>query len=82
MAVVVAYWHKDGLDVYRSADKKPVKLASGSLDKLKPIRAVFDKKVLIVGRELLLHIKKRYPPAPKEKLTRAVGLEIRELFPI
>ena len=82
MAVVVAYWHKDGLDVYRYADKKPVKLASGSLDKLKPIRAVFDKKVLIVGRELLLHIKKRYPPAPKEKLTRAVGLEIRELFPI
>ena len=82
MAIVVGYWHKDGLDLYRYVNKKPVKLASGSLDRLKPIKAVFDKKVLIVGRELLLHIKKRYPPAPKEKLTRAVGLEIRELFPI
>ena len=82
MSIVVAYWHADGLDLYRYVDKKPVKLASGSLDKLRPIKAVFDKKVLIVGRELLLHIKKRYPPAPKGKLTRAVALEIRELFPI
>ena len=82
MAMVVAYWHKDGLEVYRYVDRKPVKMASGRLDELKPIRGFLDKKVLIVGRELFLHTKKRYPPAPLSKLTRAVALEIRELFPI
>lgn len=82
MAIVVAYWHKDGLDVYRYVDKKPVKQASGSIDGLKPIRGGLDKKVLIVGRELLLYTRKRYPPAPKEKLTKAVGLEIGDIFPI
>jgi hypothetical protein len=82
MGMMVAYWHKDGLDVYQYVDKKLVKKASGSLDKLKPIRGVLDKKVLIVGREILLYTRKRYPPAPKEKLTKAVGLEIGDIFPI
>lgn len=82
IGISVAYWHRDGLDVYRYVDKKLVKKASGSLEKLKPIRGVFDKKVLIVGRELLLYSRKRYPPAPKEKLIKAVGLEIGDIFPI
>jgi hypothetical protein len=82
MGMMVAYWHKDGLDVYQYVDKKLVKKASGRLDELKPIRGVLSKKVLIVGRELLLHIRKRYPPASKEKLTKAVGLEIGNIFPI
>ena len=82
MAIVVAYWHKDGLDIYRFVDKKPVKQASGSLEELKPIRGVLEKKVLIVGRELLLHTRKRYPPASIKDLTKAVGLEIEDLFPI
>jgi len=82
MGMMVAYWHKDGLEVYRYVDKKLVKKASGRLDELKPIKGVLDKKVLIVGRELLLYTRKRYPPAPKEKLTKAVGLEIGEIFPI
>jgi hypothetical protein len=82
MAMVVAYWHKDGIDVYRFVDKKPVKQASGSLDELKPIRGVFAKKVLIVARELLLHTRKRYPPAPINKLIKAVDLELGDLFPI
>jgi len=82
MAMLLAYWHKDGLDLYRYADKKLVKKASGSLDKLKPIRGIFDKKALIISRELLLYKRKRYPPATKEKLIKAVGLEIGEIFPI
>jgi hypothetical protein len=82
MGMLVAYWYKDGLDVYRYVDKKPVKQVSGSLDKLKPIKGIFDRKVLIVSRELLLHTRKRYPPAPKEKLTKAVGLEIGDIFPM
>ena len=82
MGMMVAYWHRDGLDVYQYVDKKLLKKVSGRLDELKPIKGVLDKKVLIVGRELLLYTRKRYPPAPKEKLTKAVGLEIGDIFPI
>ena len=82
MMVVVAYWHKDGLMFIGLLDEKPVKQASGSLEELKPIRGILDKKVLIVSRELLLHTRKRYPPAPIKNLTKAVGLEIEDLFPI
>jgi len=82
MSMLVAYWHKDGLEIYRYVDEKPVKYTSGSLDKIKPVKGMFGKKVLIVSRELLLHTRKRYPPAPKEKLTKAVGLEIGDIFPI
>jgi len=82
MAILAAYWHKDGLDVYRYVDKKPVKQASGSLDGLKPIRGGLDKKVLIVSRELLLHTRKRYPPAPIKRLTKAVEIEVKDIFPI
>ena len=82
MGMMVAYWHRDGLDVYQYVDKKLLKKVSGRLDELKPIKGVLDKKVLIVGRELLLYTRKRYPPAPKEKLIKAVGLEIGDIFPI
>jgi len=78
----VAYWHRDGLDVYRLVDNKPVKYASGSLDKLEPFRVGLSKKILIVGRELLLHARKKYPPATEEKLLKAVALEIGDIFPI
>ena len=82
MSMRVAYWHRDGLDVYQYVDEKLVKKVSGSLNELKPVKGILGKKVLIVGRELLLHTRKRYPPAPKEKLTKAVGLEIGDIFPI
>ena len=82
MSMRVAYWHRDGLDVYQYVDEKLLKKVSGSLNELKPIKGILGKKVLIVGRELLLHTRKRYPPAPKEKLTKAVGLEIGDIFPI
>lgn len=82
MAMVVGYWHKDGIDVYRLLDQKPVKQGSGSLGELKPVRGIFDKKVLIVGRELLLHTRKRYPPAPIKRLTKAVEIEVKDIFPI
>jgi len=79
---MVAYWHKDGLEVYRISEKKPVKCASGSLEKLEPVKSGLGKKVLIVGRELLLHARKKYPPATEEKLFKAIALEIGDVFPI
>lgn len=78
---IVAYWHKGGLDVYRIVDKKPVKYASGSLDNFKPIRGGIGKKVLIVARDLVLHVRKNYPPAQEEALFKAVALEIGEISP-
>jgi hypothetical protein len=78
----VAYWHKEGLEIFRYRDGKPVQYASGPLNEIKPLRRKFGKKVLIIGREMSLYIRKRYPPAPKEKLIKALELEIREIFPI
>jgi len=82
MAVLLAYWHKEGLEVYRYEGKKLVKVASGNLDELKPFSRTVAKKILVVGRELLFYTRKRYPPAPVKKLTKAVGIEIGALFPI
>jgi len=80
--MTIAYWHKDGLEIYRITDEKPVKHASGNLDELAPIKSGFGEKVLIVARELLFHVRKKYPPAQEEKLLKAVGLEVGEMFPL
>jgi len=80
--MMVAYWHKDGLEIYRIVDEKPVKCTSGSLDELMPVRSGLGKKVLIVGRELLFHVRRKYPPAQEEKLFKAVSLEIGDMFPL
>jgi hypothetical protein len=77
----VGYWHKGGLDIYRLAKEKVERFASGSLDQLKPVKS-FGKVVLIVGRELLLHTRKKFPPASADDLKKAVGLEIGGMFPV
>lgn len=79
---MVAYWHKDGVEVYRIGNKKTEKIASGSLDKFSSVKYGLGKKILIVSRGLLLHARKRYPPASEEKLFKAVALEIGDIFPI
>lgn len=80
--MAVAYWQKDGLEIYHFEDMKPVKYASGGLDSIKPFRGQFGKKILIVGRELMLHHRKKYPPSSEEKILKAVALEIGEIFPL
>ncbi len=82
MASMIAYWHREGLDIYRIVNNRPVKYAAGSLDKLAPVKKIGDRKILIVGRERLLHLKKRYPPAPDETLKKAVSQEIGEIVPL
>jgi len=79
--LIAGYWHKDGLDLYRYIQGKPVRIAGGSLETLKPVRGMLQQIVLIVGRDRLLHVRKRYPPAAREKLLQAVELELGELFP-
>ncbi|MDQ5984358.1 MAG: hypothetical protein CSYNP_00051 [Syntrophus sp. SKADARSKE-3] len=80
--MMIAYWDRERLDIYRIVNKRPVRFAAGSLDKLTPVRKVADKKILIIGRDRLVHLKKRYPPAPEETLRKAVDLEIGELVPL
>jgi len=77
----VGYWHKGGLEIYRLSDGKITKFASGGVDTLAPVKS-FGKIVLIVGRELLLHTRKKFPPASDDDLQKAVRLEIGEMFPI
>ncbi|MBI4691170.1 MAG: hypothetical protein HY754_13045 [Nitrospirae bacterium] len=79
--MLVAYLHKDGLEVYRTTENKVEKYASGTPEQLKPIKS-FGKKLMIVGRDLFLHIRKRYPPASEKDLKKAVLNEIEEMFPI
>ncbi len=77
----IAYWHKDGLDVYSYSNGAPIRIAQGTVESLRPVKSGLGIKLLIVGRERLMHMRKRYPPAPKEKLIKAVSLEIEGLFP-
>lgn len=77
----IGYWHKGGLEIYRTAKGKIAKFASGGVDTLNPVKS-FGKIVLIVGRELLLHTRKKFPPASADDLKKAVRLEIGEMFPI
>ena len=79
---MAAYWHKDGLDIYSYVGQVPFKFASGSLADIQPVKRRRGIYALIVGKERLMHVRKRYPPAPIEKLTKAVALEIGEIFPI
>ncbi|OPY86681.1 MAG: hypothetical protein A4E72_01620 [Syntrophus sp. PtaU1.Bin208] len=79
--LTTGYWHRNGLELYRYVQEKPTRIAGGPLENLKPFRGVLQKMVLIVGRDRLLHVRKRYPPAPKEKLLKAVHMELGELFP-
>jgi hypothetical protein len=77
----IGYWHKGGLDIYRLAEGKITMFASGEIDTLEPVKS-FGKIVLIVGSDLLLHTRKKFPPASSDDLKKAVALEIGEIFPI
>lgn len=79
--LMAGYWHRDGLELYRFKQGGPVKIGGGPLHKLAPIRKSLRKVVLIVGRDRLFHVRKRYPPASQAKLLQAVHLELGELFP-
>ncbi|MFO0753212.1 MAG: hypothetical protein U0411_07810 [Thermodesulfovibrionales bacterium] len=79
--MLAGYWHKEGFEIYRLKEGGPEKLASGEPERMKPVRAL-GKKVLIVGRDLLLHTRKRFPPASEADIRKAVRMEAGELFPL
>jgi hypothetical protein len=83
MGMIAAYWSKDGLGIYRiEKDKEPDRIAAGDIKSIKPIGHLFQTKVLIIGRDQLCHIRRRYPPASPNEIRKAVAFEIAEIFPL
>lgn len=80
VSVYTAYWHKNGLDIYRLSGARVEKLASGDVADLQPIKG-WGKKLLIVSHANSLHLRKRYPAIAEKDLEKAVANEIEELFP-
>lgn len=76
-----AYWHKNGIEIYRLSGDVVEKIASGTMEELKPINA-FGKNPLIVGREIALHTRKRYPSISDRDLEKAIRTELDDLFPL
>ena len=76
-----AYWHKNGLEIYRLAGRRIEPIASGALADLRPLKAL-GRKLLIVSSLKSLHVRKRYPAMAEKDVKKAVGNEIEELFPI
>lgn len=81
--MLAAYWHRDGIEVFEVKDRKIRKIASGSLDAIKPLDGPgsWGRKVLIAARGLSLCTRKRFPPTTEENIAGAVRMEIGELFP-
>ncbi|MCX8069437.1 MAG: hypothetical protein N2738_02915 [Thermodesulfovibrionales bacterium] len=46
------------------------------------IKNLFKKKILLIAKELCLHVKKKYPPASKTDIQKAVAIDIYDIFPI
>ena len=82
MTLWVGCLSRDALEIYRLGSKETKLVASGSLADLQPLRGAFGRKVLIIGRDMLFHARKKYPPAPREKLLKAVSLDVGDLFPL
>lgn len=76
-----AYWHKNGIEIYRLSGNEVEKTASGTVEELKPVN-LFGKNPLIVGRDIALHARKRYPSISDKDLEKAIHTELDDLFPL
>lgn len=79
--MLVSYLHKNDMEVYSLNGQEMKRIASGSLDSIKPFTG-WGKKVMIVGRDVLLHTRKRYPPTTSENIAKAIRMDIKEIFPL
>jgi len=77
-----AYLGEKGVEIYQMAGQgKAGLLYSGSLDGLKSISGGIQRRVLVLGRNKVIRIRKQYPPMKMDKLLRAVEMEAPTLFP-
>ena len=78
-----AYLGEKGVEIYQMAGQgKAGLLYSGSLDGLKSISGGIQRRVLVLGRNKVIRIRKQYPPMKMDKLLRAVEMEAPALFPM
>ncbi len=78
--MLVSYLHKMDMEVYKLKVQEVKRIASGSLDSIKPFKG-WGKKVMIVGKDVLLYTRKRYPPTTSENIAKAIKMDIKEVFP-
>lgn len=76
-----ACWHKNGIDVYRVKGSEVEKITSGAVEGIKPL-SLLGNKTLIVGRDMLIHARKRYPAISEKEIEKAIRMEMDELFPL
>lgn len=79
--MLAAYWHKNGLEIYRLSKGSIEKAASDRAENLSPIKSL-DKKVLIIGNDLLFHMRKKYPAASDKDIKEAVQTEAPDISPV
>ena len=79
--MLVSYLRKKDMEIYRLSGQEVKKVASGSLDSIKPFTGR-GKKVMVVGRDVFLHTRRRYPPTTSENIAKAIKMDIKEIFPL
>lgn len=78
-----AYLGEKGIEIYQMACQGQSELLySGSLDSLKPVSGGMRRCVLILGRNKVIRIRKRYPPMKMDKILRAVEIDAPDIFPM
>ena len=78
-----AYFGEKGIEIYQMADQSQAGLLySGPLDGLKPVSGGMQRRILILGKNNFIRIRKQYPPMKMDKLLRAVEMEAPDLFPL
>ncbi len=75
--MIVGYLQKERVDFYKIKNEEVSQISQ------KAFRfGFFEKKVLVISKELLFYTRKTYPSIPLPKLKKAVQLEVGDLFPI
>lgn len=75
----VGFLKKEGLQIYEIKNNV-ISLSNES--KIRELTNLFQKKILIISRELIQHTKRNFPNVPISKLKKAIKLEVSDIFSI
>lgn len=79
--VYLAYWSMAGVEVYSLSKGRALRLGPLGPDTKAKLKG-FGPRLLVVARDVLLHARKRYPPASQQDVERAVRMECADIFPL
>jgi len=77
--VLVGYLKKSGFELFEINKDKSI--SRTNINELKGLKRLISKKILIIDKALCLHVLKKYPPASRDDISKALSLEINDLFP-